>query len=67
MLENHTLADTVTADELTSMESVETEAGETLVVTTEGETVRVGDAEVVSTDIEVGDGVIHVVDGLLIP
>jgi uncharacterized surface protein with fasciclin (FAS1) repeats len=67
VLENHTLADTVTADELTSMESVETEAGETLVVTTEGEIVRVGDAEVVSTDIEVGGGVIHVVDGLLIP
>jgi uncharacterized surface protein with fasciclin (FAS1) repeats len=67
VLQNHTLADTVTADELTSMETVETEAGETLVVTSDGEVVRVGEATVVSTDIEVAGGVIHVVDGLLIP
>lgn len=67
VLQNHTLADTVTADELTSMENVETEAGETLVVTIDGEVVRVGEATVVSTDIEAAGGVIHVVDGLLIP
>jgi uncharacterized surface protein with fasciclin (FAS1) repeats len=67
VLQNHTLADTVTADELTSMETVETEAGETLAVTSDDGTVRVGDAAVVSTDIEVGGGVIHVVDRLLIP
>lgn len=67
VLRNHTLADTVTAEELATMETVETEAGETLEVTTEGDTVSVGGATVVTTDIEVGDGVIHVVDGLLIP
>jgi uncharacterized surface protein with fasciclin (FAS1) repeats len=67
VLRNHTLPDTVLADELTSTRTVETEAGETLAVTSEGETVRVGGVTVVSTDIEVGGGVIHVVDGLLIP
>ena len=67
VLRNHTLADTVTAEELTTMETVETEAGSTLEVTTDGDEVRLGDVVIVSTDIEVGDGVIHVVDGLLLP
>ncbi|HSP28876.1 MAG TPA: fasciclin domain-containing protein [Ilumatobacteraceae bacterium] len=67
VLKNHTLADTVTADELTTMQTVETEADSTLEVTTDGDEVRLGDVVVVSTDIEVGSGVIHVVDGLLLP
>ena len=67
VLRNHTLADTVSADELTSMQSVDTEAGETLEVTSEDDAVQVGGVTVVSTDIEVGGGVIHVVDGLLVP
>ncbi len=67
VLENHTLATTVMADELTTMDTVETEAGETLDVTTDGDTVTVGGVTVVTTDIEVGGGVIHVVDGFLIP
>jgi uncharacterized surface protein with fasciclin (FAS1) repeats len=67
VLRNHTLADTVGADELVDMETVDTEAGSTLDVSTEGDEVRLGDVVVVSTDIEVGTGVIHVVDGLLLP
>ena len=67
VLRNHTLADTVVADELVDMDTVEIEAGSTLEVSTEGDVVRLGDVVVVSTDIEVGNGVIHVVDGLLLP
>jgi uncharacterized surface protein with fasciclin (FAS1) repeats len=67
VLRNHTLADTVTADELVDMEQVETEAGSTLEVSTDGDEVSVGEVVVVTTDIEVAGGVIHVVDGLLIP
>jgi uncharacterized surface protein with fasciclin (FAS1) repeats len=67
VLRNHTVAETVMADDLTSMRTVETQADETLTVTSDGATVRVGDVTVVRTDIEVGGGVIHVVDGLLIP
>jgi len=66
-LRNHTLDTTVTAGDLTSSEQVSTRAGETLDVTVDGDTVMVGDVTVVTTDIEVGDGVIHVVDGFLIP
>jgi uncharacterized surface protein with fasciclin (FAS1) repeats len=67
VLQNHTLADTVAADELVAMQTVETQAGSALEVTTDGDEVRLGDVVVVSTDIEVGGGVIHVVDGLLLP
>ena len=67
VLRNHTLEATVDANELTTMQTVETEAGETLAVTTDGADVRVGDIAVVTTDIEAGGGVIHVVDGLLLP
>jgi uncharacterized surface protein with fasciclin (FAS1) repeats len=67
VLKNHTLEDTVTADELVALQTVDTQAGSTLEVTTEGDDVRLQDVLVVSTDIEVGSGVIHVVDGLLLP
>jgi uncharacterized surface protein with fasciclin (FAS1) repeats len=67
VLRNHTLADTVEADELVTLETVDTEAGATLAVTTDGDEVRLDNVVVVSTDIEVGSGVIHVVDGLLLP
>jgi uncharacterized surface protein with fasciclin (FAS1) repeats len=68
VLRNHTLANTVTADELADMDQIETEAGSSLQVTADGDQVRLGaDVVVVSTDIEVGNGVIHVVDGLLLP
>jgi uncharacterized surface protein with fasciclin (FAS1) repeats len=67
VLRNHTLADTVDADELVTMQTVETEAGSTVDVTADGDEVLVGEVVVVSTDIEVGSGVIHVVDGLMLP
>jgi uncharacterized surface protein with fasciclin (FAS1) repeats len=67
VLRNHTLADTVTASELAGMETVETEAGETISVTTDGDVVQLGDVTVVTTDLEVGGGVVHVVDGFLLP
>jgi uncharacterized surface protein with fasciclin (FAS1) repeats len=66
-LRNHTVESTVSAEELTSMDQVSTAAGETLEVSVDGDAVMVGDVVVVTTDIEVGDGVIHVVDGFLIP
>lgn len=67
VLQNHTLEDTVNADELVAMQTVETQAGSTVDVTTDGDVVRLGEVVVVSTDIDVGSGVIHIVDGLLLP
>jgi len=67
VLRNHTIAETLPADELTTLDSVKTQAGELLAISVDDGTVRVGDVAVVTTDIEVGGGVIHVVDGFLLP
>jgi uncharacterized surface protein with fasciclin (FAS1) repeats len=67
VLRNHTLADAVTSTELVDMATVETEAGETIPVTVDGDVVQLGDVTIVTTDLEVGDGIVHVVDGFLIP
>jgi|GEM_PF-2198063 len=66
-LRNHSLYGTQLATDLTTAASVDTRAGENLPVTVDGDTVMIGDVVVVTTDIEVGGGVIHVVDGLLLP
>jgi len=66
-LQNHMLDGTYTADELAALDTVETRAGESLPVTVDGETIQIGDVTVVSADIEVGGGVVHVVDGFLLP
>ncbi len=66
-LRNHSLDGTQTAADLTTESSVDTRAGESLAVTVDGDTVMIGDVTVVTTDIEVGGGVIHVVDGFLLP
>jgi uncharacterized surface protein with fasciclin (FAS1) repeats len=66
-LRNHTLDSTETASDLTAMDSVDTRAGESLPISVEGDAVTIGDVAVVSTDITVGGGVIHVVDGFLLP
>lgn len=67
VLRNHTVPETLPAVDLGKLDSVETEAGETLAVSATDGTVRVGSVEVVTTDIVVGGGVVHVVDGLLLP
>jgi len=66
-LRNHSLDGTQLATDLTTAASVDTRSGESLPVTVDGDTVMVGDVVVVTTDIEVGGGVIHVVDGFLLP
>jgi uncharacterized surface protein with fasciclin (FAS1) repeats len=67
VLRNHTLAETITSSELAGMDAVDTEAGETIPVTADGDAVRIGEVTVVTTDLEVGDGIVHVVDGFLLP
>ncbi len=66
-LRNHSLDGTRTAADLMTATSVDTRSGESLVVTVDDDTVMIGDVAVVTTDIEVGGGLIHVVDGFLLP
>jgi uncharacterized surface protein with fasciclin (FAS1) repeats len=55
------------AADLVTESSLATAQGSDLPVTVEGETVMVGDAIVVETDITAGNGVIHVIDQVLSP
>lgn len=48
-------------------EMVETAGGKMLAITVDGDTVMVGDAKVIATDIETSNGVIHVIDTVLVP
>jgi uncharacterized surface protein with fasciclin (FAS1) repeats len=48
-------------------ESVATVNGAEVTITVDGETVMVNDATVVATDIEASNGVIHVIDTVLVP
>jgi len=66
-LRNHSLDGTQTSADLTTAASVDTRSGESIPVTVDGDAVMIGDVVVVTTDIEVGGGVIHVVDGFLLP
>jgi transforming growth factor-beta-induced protein len=48
-------------------QSFTTEAGTPLEVTVDGDTVLVGDATVERYDIQASNGVVHVIDAVLIP
>lgn len=48
-------------------QQVETAGGGTVTISVDGETVKVNGATVVSADIETSNGVIHVIDGVLLP
>ncbi len=65
-LRNHVIEQRVDSSALAGMESVTTAAGTTLDVVAQDGTVRIGGAEVVETDTDAGNGVIHVVDTVIV-
>ena len=67
VLRNHLVAETIGAAELTEMATVTTLGGTSLPVVVDGDTVTVGGATVVATDIEAGDGVVHTIDQVILP
>ena len=48
-------------------QSVATVNGAEVTITVEGETVRVNDATVTTTDVRASNGIIHVIDAVLTP
>ena len=48
-------------------QSFVTAAGDELTVTVDGDTVKVGDATVVRYDIGATNGILHVIDAVLVP
>jgi len=67
ILTYHVVPGKVMASQVTKMKSAKTVNGESLKITVNGGTVMVGNAKVVKTDIEASNGVIHVIDTVLLP
>jgi uncharacterized surface protein with fasciclin (FAS1) repeats len=57
----------LTAADLTDGQELTTVQGGKLQVSIEGEEVRIGDATVAMPDVEASNGVVHVIDGVLMP
>jgi transforming growth factor-beta-induced protein len=67
ILTYHVVAGKVMAADVVGLKSATTVNGKDLSVKVEGETVMVDGATVVQTDIECSNGVIHVIDGVVLP
>jgi transforming growth factor-beta-induced protein len=63
----HVVAGAFTAADVVGLTEVETVQGGTLDVEVDGDTVRIGGATVVATDVMASNGVIHVIDTVLLP
>ena len=67
ILTYHVIADEVTAEEVVTLTSAPTVQGENITIRVEGGTVFVNDAQVTTTDVEASNGIIHVIDTVLLP
>jgi len=67
ILKYHVLSGSVLSSDLQAKQNVETLEGSMLTVTKEGSTVKVGSATVGTADIACSNGVIHVIDEVLLP
>lgn len=63
----HVVPGTLSAEEVAERSELETAGGEMLSVTVENGDVFVNGAQVIATDVEADNGVIHVIDGVLMP
>ncbi|HEY7470297.1 MAG TPA: fasciclin domain-containing protein [Acidimicrobiia bacterium] len=63
----HVVSGEVTSDQVVTMDSATTVQGADLTIAVDGESVMVNDATVVSADIMASNGVIHVIDAVLLP
>lgn len=67
ILTYHVVAGKVTASQVVDMTSAATVNGESLTIMVEGGEVFVNDATVIATDVMASNGVIHVVDTVILP
>lgn len=63
----HVVEGEVTAAEVVELDSATTVQGDDLAIMVEGDTVMVNDATVVQADVMASNGVIHVIDKVLVP
>ena len=67
VLTYHVVPGKVMAEQVVGLESATTVQGSDVKITVEGDTVKVDEATVVATDIEASNGVIHVIDTVILP
>lgn len=67
VLTYHVVPGTLAADDLKDGDELTTVNGETLTVSVDGDTVKVGDATVTQADVFQSNGVAHVIDTVLMP
>ena len=67
VLTYHVVAGKVMAEEAMSLDSPTTVQGQDITITTADGTVMINDATVIQADIEASNGVIHVIDSVLLP
>lgn len=63
----HVVPGQVMAADVVSLNSADTVLGQPVSIRTEGNNVMVGEAQVIITDIPASNGVIHVIDSVLLP
>ena len=67
ILKYHVVAGEVLAADVVKLSSADTVEGQSVTITTSDAGVRVNDANVIKTDVMASNGVIHVIDSVLIP
>ena len=67
ILTYHVVAGKVMAADVVNISQAQTVNGESLSITTSGGKVKVDNANVIKTDIECSNGVIHVIDAVVLP
>jgi uncharacterized surface protein with fasciclin (FAS1) repeats len=67
VLTYHVVAGKVMADDVVTLESAATVQGQEVMVTVNGGSVMINNANVVMADVEASNGVIHVIDTVLLP
>ena len=63
----HVVSGEVLAADVINLSSADTVLGQPLAISVNGSTVNVGEAQVTATDIQASNGVIHVIDTVLLP
>ena len=67
ILTYHVVSGSVTAEQVVSLSEAQTVNGQSVEISVDGSMVQVDEANVVATDIMASNGVIHVIDNVILP